>query len=54
MLHCKNCGSVIVPGRIYLSSDGFYCHRCAEGVRSYLPLSFPGKRPEGRNDHVTM
>lgn len=34
MLYCKSCDSIIVPGRAYLTSRGYFCPHCIEDARS--------------------
>ena len=33
MLYCKGCECIIVPGRAFLASGGYYCPHCIEAVR---------------------
>lgn len=30
MLYCKGCECIIVPGRAYLTSGGYYCPHCID------------------------
>ena len=30
MLYCKGCECIIVPGRAFLTSGGYYCPHCME------------------------
>ena len=32
MLYCKGCECIIVPGRAFLTSGGYYCPHCMEGM----------------------
>lgn len=33
MLYCKGCECIIVPGRAFLTSGGYYCPHCMEAMR---------------------
>lgn len=33
MLYCKGCNCIIVPGRAYLASSGYYCRHCIERMK---------------------
>ena len=33
MLYCKGCECIIVPGRAFLASGGYYCPHCIEAIR---------------------
>ena len=33
MLYCKGCNCIIVPGRAYLASSGYYCRHCVERMK---------------------
>ena len=33
MLYCKGCECIIVPGRAYLTSGGYYCPHCIDRMQ---------------------
>lgn len=43
MLYCKGCECIIVPGRAYLTSGGYYCPHCID--RMHL-CSVPDQKTE--------